>query len=53
MRGDAEDQGLLWDANVLCDEPLDDEGFLATLGRASGVLFRDEDFDPLYPSRRL
>jgi transposase len=52
MRGDAEDQGLLWDANVLCDELLDDEGFLATLGRARGVVFCDEDFEPLYPSRR-
>ena len=52
MRGDAEDQGLLWDTNVLCDHLLDDEGFLATLGRARGVLFRDEDFDPLYPSPR-
>jgi transposase len=52
MRGDAEDQGLLWDTNVLCDDLLDDEGFLATLGRARGVLFRDEDFGPLYPSRR-
>lgn len=52
MRGDAEDQGLLWDTNVLCDDLLDDEGFLATLGRARGVLFRDEDFDALYPSRR-
>ncbi len=52
MSGDAEDQGLLWDANVLCDDLLDDEGFLATLGRARGVLFGDEDFDALYPSRR-
>jgi transposase len=52
MRGDANDQGLLWDANVLCDDLLDEEGFLATLGRARGVLFCDEDFDPLYPSRR-
>lgn len=52
MRGDAENQGLLWDTNVLCDDLLDDEGFLATLGRARGVLFRDEDFEPLYPSRR-
>jgi transposase len=52
MRGDADDQGLLWDANVLCDELLDDEGFLATLGGARGVLFRDDDFEALYPSRR-
>jgi transposase len=52
MRGDAENQGLLWDANVLCDHLLDDEGFLATLGRARGVVFSDEDFAPLYPSPR-
>lgn len=52
MRGDSDDQGLLWDANVLCNDLLDDEGFLATLGRARGVVFSDEDFDPLYPSRR-
>lgn len=39
MRGDAEDQGLLWDANVLCDDLLDDEGFLATLGRARACCF--------------
>lgn len=52
MRGDAADQALLWDTEALCDGLLDDEGFLATLGRARGELFCDEDFDALYPSRR-
>ncbi len=52
MRGDTEVQGLLWDTEALCEDLLDDEGFLATLGRARGELFCDEDFDVLYPSRR-
>jgi hypothetical protein len=52
MRGDAADQALLWDTEVLCEGLLDEEGFLATLGRARGVLFCDEDFEALYPSRR-
>src|SRR3974390_3223576 len=52
MRGDAADQALLWDTEALCEGLLDDDGFLATLGRARGELFCDEDFAPLYPSSR-
>lgn len=52
MRGTVEAQGLLWDSDVLCADLLDDEGFLAVLGRVRGTVFCDGDFDPLYPSRR-
>ena len=52
MRGDAEDQSLLWDTQALCDDLLDDEGFLATLSQARGSVFHDGDFDALYPSSR-
>jgi hypothetical protein len=52
MRGDSQSQGLVWDTGVLCDDLLDDEGFLARLGRARGDVFSDEDFDALYSSRR-
>jgi hypothetical protein len=36
----------------VCGELLDDEGFLATLGEARGSVFTDDDFEPLYASRR-
>src|SRR5918999_2302613 len=52
MRGDTESQGLVWDTGALCDDLLDDEGLLATVGRARGEVFCDEDFAALYPSRR-
>lgn len=52
MRGTAEAQGLFWDTDALCGELIEDEGFLATLGRARGNLFTDSDFDRLYPSNR-
>src|SRR5215211_7178554 len=52
MRGTAEAQAHVWDADVLCGELIEEEGFLATLGRARGTLFTDADFDRLYPSAR-
>lgn len=52
MRGTAEAQGLFWDTDVLCGELIEEEGFLAALGRARRRLFTDADFDRLYPSSR-
>jgi transposase len=52
MRGTAELQGSLSQIENVCGELLDDEGFLATLGEARGTVFTDEDFEPLYASRR-
>jgi hypothetical protein len=37
---------------VVCAELLDEGGFLATLGAARGRVFKDEDFECLYASRR-
>lgn len=52
MRGTAPAQSLLWATDALCEDLIEDEGFLATLGRTKGVVFTDADFDPLYPSTR-
>ena len=52
MRGTAEEQGSFTAIDLLCEDLLDDEGFLVTLREARGTLFCDEDFDVLYPSGR-
>jgi hypothetical protein len=52
MRGTAEEQGSFTAIDVLCEELLDEEGFLVTLRAARGSVFCDEDFDVLYPSGR-
>ena len=52
MRGTAEPQASFTSIDLICEELLDDEGFLATLRQARGTLFSDEDFDALYPSGR-
>lgn len=52
MRGTAEAQSVLWATDALCGDLIEDEGFLATLGRAIGSVFSDADFDRLYPSGR-
>jgi transposase len=52
VRGTASLQGSLSQIDVVCGELLDEDGFLATLGKARGSLFTDEDFACLYASRR-
>ena len=52
MRGTAESQSSFTSIDLLCEELLDDEGFLPILRAARGTVFRDTDFDVLYPSGR-
>jgi hypothetical protein len=52
MRGTAEEQISFTSIDVICEDLLDEEGFLPTLREARGTVFSDEDFDALYPSSR-
>jgi hypothetical protein len=52
MRGTAESQGSFTAIDLLCEDLLDDEGFLVTLREARGTVFCDEEFNVLYPSGR-
>src|SRR5487761_2748861 len=52
MRGTAEQQIAFTSIDVICEDLLDEEGFLPTLREARGTVFSDEDFDVLYPSPR-
>jgi len=52
MRGTAEQQGNFTAIDLVCEELLDDEGFLVTQREARGTVFCDKDFGVLYPSGR-
>jgi len=52
VRGTAEGQASFTAIDLLCEDLLDDEGFLVTLRDARGTVFSDNDFDVLYPSGR-
>jgi hypothetical protein len=52
VRGTASLQGSLSQIEVVCGELLDDDGFLAALGKARGAVFKDDDFECVYACRR-
>jgi hypothetical protein len=52
MRGTTEEQISFTSIDVICEDLLEEEGFLPTLREARGTVFTDEDFDVLYPSSR-
>src|SRR5487761_812735 len=52
MRGTAEEQISFTSIDAICEDLLEDEGFLVTLREARSTVFSDEDFDSLYPSGR-
>lgn len=52
MRGTAEEQVSFTSVDLICEDLLDDEGFLVSLREARGSVLRDEEFDSLYPSGR-
>lgn len=52
MRGTAEEQSSFTAIDVLCEELLDEKGFLVTLRAARGAVIRHEDFNVPYPSGR-
>jgi Transposase DDE domain/Transposase domain (DUF772) len=52
MRGTAEEQASFTSIDMICEDLLEDEGFLPTLRQARGTVFCDGDFDHLYPSGR-
>ncbi len=52
MRGTAEAQISFTSIDVIVEDLLEDEGFLVALREARETLFRDEEFDVLYPSGR-